>query len=158
MIENYELEDLDLRIEVFVGKFGIEDIYDAAKSYFDNPLYKKVNYTIIDFREADLSSITVSQVKEYSLWQKNNPKYQRSSNYIYLNHIPKSTALSVLYHKEFEAFSADNIYYTVEAALNYLGLSEHAEEIKKYLKDDRFFISLHDTSSKAIDNRGKKTC
>lgn len=70
---------------------------------------------------------------------KNNPKYQRSSKYVYLSHEPKSTALSVIYHKENAGFMSGNIYYTLDSALNYLGLTEHKEEIKKYLKEDSFF-------------------
>lgn len=139
MIKTYELNNLSLRIEVFTGDITIDDIYNEAKSYFDSPSYKKVEYTIIDFREATKTTITINEVKEYVLWQKNNPKYQRSSNYVYLNHKPKSTALSVIYHKENEGFMSGNIYYTLDAALNYLGLTEHKEEIKKYLKEDSFF-------------------
>lgn len=70
MIKTYELNNLSLRIEVFTGDITIDDIYNEAKSYFDSSSYKKVKYTIIDFREATTTSITINEVKEYVLWQK----------------------------------------------------------------------------------------
>ena len=138
MIKIIEAEELDMRIEIFSGNITIEDQMSLSYDYVDRPEYKKVRYTFVDFRDAKLN-ITATQIKEYCQLQLEHPKYQRSPVLVFLDKDPINTAITMLYNSYFGDADEAKIFYTFDAAVKYLGMTDRIQELKKYIKDDVAF-------------------